>query len=165
MDETLAAFDHYLRTRKRRLTPQRERLARLVLSQAEHLSADQITARARARHLDVGRATVYRTLDLLCDSGLVQPVDLDGDARLFEPMQAREHHDHLRCTDCGLILEFESPLIEALQEEVALQRGFTIQSHRHEIFGLCRDCTRPTGRRRKPRPQGSPRRGAPRLGA
>jgi Fur family ferric uptake transcriptional regulator len=140
MHESLSLFNEYLQRRNLRLTAQRQKVAVLVLNQVGHLSAEDIAAAARQRHLGVGRSTVYRTLDLLCDSGLVQPVDLGGDARLFETMVSREHHDHLRCTSCGAIFEFESPAIEALQKQIARARGFRIVSHRHEIFGLCRNC-------------------------
>jgi Fur family ferric uptake transcriptional regulator len=84
----------------------------------------------------VGRTTVYRTLKLLREAGLASELQVGGETR-FERDYKREHHDHLICEECGEIIEFSSPEIERLQEEIARKLGFVIKGHRHQIYGLC----------------------------
>jgi len=91
------------------------------------------------RRADVGRTTVYRTLKLLQAAGLAQELELRGESR-FEREYNRAHHDHFICQHCGDIIEFESPEIERIQDEIAAGLGFVIEGHRHQIFGQCRAC-------------------------
>ncbi len=88
----------------------------------------------------MGLATVYRTLNILCQCGLAQQRHF-GDARtLYDNVSNKSHHDHLICTDCGKIVEFENPAIERLQELVAKKNRFSIYSHKLELYGLCARC-------------------------
>ena len=126
----------YLEQHRLSTTTQREAIVDRFLRCRDHVSIDELLARVRKRHPRIGHATVYRTLRLLVDSGLAQPRQFgDGQTR-FEV--AGDHHDHLICVECGLILEFEDPELERLQERIAAQLGgFRVVSHRHELFGLC----------------------------
>jgi len=126
----------YLESNKLNITTQREAIVEQFLKSQDHVSIDELLTRVRKRHSRVGYATVYRTLKLLVDSGLaIERQFGDGQAR-YEV--AGEHHDHLICTKCGLILEFEDDEIEALQERIALRLGgFNVIRHRHELYGLC----------------------------
>src|SRR5262245_12868883 len=123
--------DHGLNT-----TQQRELIVDLFLRSRDHISIDDLLSRVRKRNKKVGYATVYRTLRLLVESGLANQRQFgDGQAR-FEV--TGEHHDHLICTQCGLILEFEDDEIERLQDRIAERLGgFTVTRHRHELYGLC----------------------------
>lgn len=126
----------YAKQKKLNTTAQREVIVEQFLRTQDHISIDELLARVRKRHPRVGYATVYRTLKLLVDGGLaVERQFGDGQAR-FEVVG--EHHDHLICTSCGLILEFEDQEIEALQEKIAARLGgFSVLRHRHELYGLC----------------------------
>lgn len=126
----------YLTTNKLNTTSQREVIVDLFFRTTDHVSIDELLAKVRRRNRKVGYATVYRTLKLLVESGLaVERQFSDGHAR-FEV--AGEHHDHFICTKCGLILEFEDPEIEQLQERIAEKLGgFSVSRHRHELYGLC----------------------------
>ena len=126
----------YLTTNNLNVTTQREIIVDQFLRTQDHISIDELLARVRKRHPRVGYATVYRTLKLLVDSGLaVERQFGDGQAR-YEVVG--EHHDHLICTKCGLILEFEDDDIEMLQDKIAERLGgFTVLRHRHELYGLC----------------------------
>jgi len=96
----------------------------------------------RQKHPRIGYATVYRTLKLLAECGLAEQRHFgDGQTR-YEQSDSREHHDHLICTECGAILEFEDPGIERLQLKVAKEHNFTIQRHRLEIYGQCAKCSK-----------------------
>jgi Fur family ferric uptake transcriptional regulator len=126
----------YLTRRRLNTTSQREVIVDQFFKTRDHISIDELLARVRRRQPRVGYATVYRTLKLLVDSGLaVERQFGDGQAR-FEVVG--DHHDHLICTKCGLILEFEDDEIEELQEKIATRLGgFTVIRHRHELYGLC----------------------------
>lgn len=131
-----ARWRTYLQEKNLNTTQQRELIVDQFLRSQDHISVDELLARVRKRNRKVGYATVYRTLKLLVDSGLaIQRQFGDGQAR-YEVEGA--HHDHLICTKCGLILEFEDPEIEALQERIAQRLGgFRVTRHRHELYGLC----------------------------
>jgi Fur family transcriptional regulator, ferric uptake regulator len=131
--------DHRLNT-----TSQREAIVEQFLRTRDHISIDELLTKVRKRQPKVGYATVYRTLKLLVDSGLaVERQFGDGQAR-YEVVG--DHHDHLICVKCGLILEFEDDEIERLQERIAERLGgFTVLRHRHELYGLCPKAAGETG--------------------
>lgn len=107
-----------------------------------HHTVEDLWARVRKQDARVSVATVYRTMKLLADCGLAHPRNFgDGQTR-YEAAVGRHHHDHLICTRCGLIVEFENDRIEALQDAVARKHGFTVVSHKMELYGLCRNCQR-----------------------
>lgn len=126
----------YVEEKRLNTTAQREAIVEQFLRSREHVSIDELLAKVRKRQPKVGYATVYRTLKLLVDSGLaIERQFGDGQAR-FEVVG--DHHDHLICMRCGLILEFEDPEIERLQDKIARRLGgFTVLRHRHELYGLC----------------------------
>ena len=126
----------YVQDKRLNVTAQREAIVEMFLRTREHVSIDELLTKVRKRSPKVGYATVYRTLKLLVDSGLaVERQFGDGQAR-YEVVG--DHHDHLICTKCGLILEFEDDEIERLQEKIAARLGgFTVLRHRHELYGLC----------------------------
>jgi Fur family ferric uptake transcriptional regulator len=126
----------YIQDRRLNTTSQREAIVEMFLLTRDHVSIDELLGKVRKRQPKVGYATVYRTLKLLVDSGLaVERQFGDGQAR-YEVVG--DHHDHLICVKCGLILEFEDSDIERLQEKIASRLGgFTVLRHRHELYGLC----------------------------
>ena len=127
---------HYLQAHNLNTTQQRELIVDSFLRCKDHVSIDDLLSRVRKRNKRVGYATVYRTLRLLVDSGLAHQRQFgDGQAR-YEV--AGEHHDHLICTKCGLILEFEDDAIEEMQDKIAERLGgFKVVRHRHELYALC----------------------------
>ncbi|MEZ4365631.1 MAG: transcriptional repressor [Kofleriaceae bacterium] len=126
----------YLVDRHLNTTAQREAIVDQFFRTHDHISIDELLGRVRRRQPRVGYATVYRTLKLLVESGLaIERQFGDGQAR-FEVVG--DHHDHLICTKCNLILEFEDEEIERLQERIAQRLGgFSVTRHRHELYGLC----------------------------
>ena len=126
----------YLQANNLNTTQQRELIVEQFLRCRDHVSIDELLVRVRKRNRKIGYATVYRTLKLLVDSGLaIQRRFGDGQAR-FEVHG--DHHDHLICTKCGLILEFEDDEIERLQDRIAQRLGgFNVIRHRHELYGTC----------------------------
>jgi Fur family ferric uptake transcriptional regulator len=134
--EVLAA--HIARNNLKR-SSQREAILDAFVRAGHHVSVEDLLKIVRRRHPEVGRTTIYRTLKLFQEAGLASELVLGGEAR-FEPLWNRDHHDHLVCVSCGAIVEFRSPEIERLQEEIASGLGFVVLSHRHHILGKCRKC-------------------------
>ncbi len=129
-------WNAYLQENSLNTTQQREAIVEQFLACKGHVSTDDLLERVREDHKKIGYATVYRTLKLLVEAGLAHARDFgDGQTR-YEV--ASDHHDHLICSKCGLVLEFEDDEIEALQDKVAQRLGgFKIVQHRLELFGLC----------------------------
>src|SRR5688572_25245398 len=90
----LVEFERFLMDKGLRLTSQRRQLAEVVMSTRSHLTVDELVERVRKHKLPIGRATVYRTLDLLCQAGLVHGHDFGQGTRRFEPVFGDTHHDH-----------------------------------------------------------------------
>jgi len=132
----------WLAKRGLRQTAQRRMIAEIFFGSTEHLGLEEILARARKMDAKVGYATVYRTMKLLAESGLAHERRFDGGARRYELAAGVAHHDHLICRKCGRITEFEEAEIERLQEIVAKRYGWRIESHKHELYGLCGPCAR-----------------------
>ena len=140
-----AVLAGYMAERGMKNTRQRTLIVDTFFEVGGHLSVEELWGRVRARDTRVSVATVYRTMKLLSESGLVHTQNFgDGQAR-YEVAVGREHHDHLICTGCGAIVEFENDRIEALQDAVARKHGFKVTSHKMELYGLCRSCQRGTG--------------------
>lgn len=124
-----------------RSTAQRRLILDRLFEVAGHFTADDLIADVRSADSSVGSATVYRTLRMLVDSGLLlEHKFADHEGTRFELKKSDDHHDHLICLECGTIREFEEPLIEQLQERVAKELGFTLLSHTHQLYGHCETC-------------------------
>ncbi len=136
----------YLTEHKLKRSEQREIILDEFLRTKRHVSVDDLLQIVQQRRPDIGRTTVYRTLKLLKEAGLAAELRIGAETR-YESDYKREHHDHFMCKYCGEIFEFVSAEVERIQDEFAKQIGFTIEGHRHHIYGRCRKCA--------PRPQRS----------
>ncbi len=123
-----------------KITRQRRVVLNAFLENEEHVSAEDLHRIVKEKESNIGLATVYRTLSLLTQSGLAVELDFGDGQKRYEHNYMHSHHDHMICTECGKIIEFNHPLIEKFQEEVARRNGFTITSHKLDMFGLCADC-------------------------
>lgn len=133
-------FSQHLAKSGLRLTSQRRRILDFFLEAERHLGQEEIYAALR-RH-GIGRATVFRTLKMLEECGLVSQVRGVRGTPRFEVNLERPHHDHLICISCGRIQEVRWPKLEDIQEATCRRVGFTPKWHRHEIFGWCRACAK-----------------------
>jgi len=138
MSESIG-FRRYLAEAGLRGTRQRELVVRTFFNLGRHVSAHDLYREVRRRDRRIGLVTVYRTLRLLRDAGLAEERRFTRDSSLFEPRPHR-HHDHMICLVCGEIVEFENETIETLQEEAAQRAGFTILTHKLELYGECGRC-------------------------
>lgn len=140
-DGLVRLFGRYLKDQGLPLTHQREAVAAVLFSSDEHLSADDIEGALREREERIGKATIYRTLDLLVKSNLVAEHDFgEGFKRYEHRLSRRPAHQHLICQGCGRVEEFEIPELPAIEARVARETGFRPQRHRVEIHGLCATC-------------------------
>ena len=135
-----AVFTEHLAKNGLRLTSPRRLILDCLLQAERHLSQEEIHG-ALKRH-GVGRATVFRTLKMLEECRLVNHVVGSTGTPRFEVNIERPHHDHLICVQCGRIQEVRWPALEAIQERACRRAGFTPRWHRHEVFGLCRSCSK-----------------------
>lgn len=132
----------YMERKGMRSTSQRRLVSQVFFRTGGHLSIDEMLALVRQQDSKVGYATVYRTLKLLVECGLASERQFDDTVTRFELAQRDSHHDHLICLQCKRIVEFEDDEIERLQDSLAARHGFTLVSHKHELYGLCQDCSK-----------------------
>ena len=135
------ALASYLEDHNLKHTRQREAILEVFLEVEGHITGEELHRRVRRKFPAIGYTTVYRTMKLLCEAGLAHERHFGEGEALYENVST--HHDHLICTECGRIIEFENPQIEALQELAAREFGFVIKSHKMEIYGLCEGCAKP----------------------
>ncbi len=136
-DEVLS---RYMAKHGLKSTRQRSLIVDTFFEMDGHHTVEDLWGKVRERDSKVSVATVYRTMKLLSECGLAHPRNFgDGQTR-YEAAVGRGHHDHLICTRCGNIVEFEEERIEQLQEIVARQHGFSVISHKMELYGLCPNC-------------------------
>jgi Fur family ferric uptake transcriptional regulator len=143
--QLLDSFRRYLREHNLPVTTQRELVAEVVLTAPGHLSADDVEARLKDRGAHVGKATVYRTLDLLTESGMIARRDFGEGFRRYERIPGRQHHEHLICLRCGRVIEFINERLERMKALIAEEYGFRHHHHRLEIFGTCPECQQRDG--------------------
>jgi Fur family ferric uptake transcriptional regulator len=133
-------FIKYLKSEKLPFTPQRERVLDEVLRVDGHFGAEELCQRLGVGQDRVSRATVYRALELLVASGVVQKMRFGEDYYRFERTPVDRHHDHLVCGSCGRVIEFFNEKIEELQNDICKEVSFSPAGHSLVIFGLCKSC-------------------------
>lgn len=154
INEERKIFADYLRRKALKTTRERTAVFEEIFSAHRHFDADDLVLRMREKGTKVSRATVYRTLELLHEVGLVGRVRLNEEKYRYERLRKGEHHDHLVCTGCDKVIEFVEPAIEDLQDVVCERLGFSATSHVHQIFGLCAACQKKSAARPGSRPPG-----------
>ena len=144
-DRSLAKkrFLEFLHARHLRITTQRQAIVDTVFNTEEHFTAEQLLAWSRQKDKSVSRATVYRTLPLLTESGLVREMDFGEDHKFYDPNYAdHPKHNHIICQDCNRIVEFDSEKIEKLENEISRRLGFSVKAHRLQITASCEELKR-----------------------
>jgi Fur family ferric uptake transcriptional regulator len=142
VDELQEQLNAYMERKGLRSTSQRRLVSDVFFRASGHHSIDDVLAMVRAKDPKVGYATVYRTMKLLVECGLANERQFGETVTRFEIALHDHHHDHLICLDCKRIVEFEDDEIEELQTKLAARNGFTLISHKHELYGMCSDCRR-----------------------
>jgi Fur family ferric uptake transcriptional regulator len=133
-------FREYLLDHGMRVTPEREAILDEVFAEHEHFDVEELIMRLRQKGKRSSRASVYRTLALLVESGLVQEVFFEDGHMHYEHIYGHEHHCHLRCLGCRKIIEFRNGAVEEAEKRIGQENNFEVTGHRLEILGFCPDC-------------------------
>jgi len=133
-------LEAYMARQGLRSTEQRRLIIDTFFGTSEHVTIEDLLTAVKSRDNRIGYATVYRTLKMLAESGVALERHFGDGFTRYELADGETHHDHLICTSCGSIVEFEEPEIERLQARVAERHDFEVIHHRHELYGTCRAC-------------------------
>jgi Fur family ferric uptake transcriptional regulator len=133
-------FRSYLHQARLPVTHQREAIAMALFEAERHQSVDDLADQLRGRGEHVGKATIYRTLNLLVEAGLARELDFGEGFKRYEHQAGETQHDYLICTSCGKVARFQREAMDRLQADIAAELGFTVQSRRLKIYGLCDSC-------------------------
>jgi len=130
----------YIEAKGLKSTAQRDYIAEVFFKTNTHISLEELLKKVKRKTPAIGYATVYRTMRLLTECGLAIARQFgDGQTR-YENLPEHGHHDHVICIKCSKIIEFQNEKIEQLQSETAKKLGFTVISHKLELYGYCADC-------------------------
>jgi Fur family transcriptional regulator, ferric uptake regulator len=143
-----AKFREFLEIRGEKLTEPRRILVRHIFDSHKHFDADELVTELHNSGRRVSRSTVYRTLRLLVEAGLLRELRLTN-RTAYEHDYGYPSHDHLHCTECNAIVEFRNDEIRKLREAVSLEHGFLSVGHRFIITGICPACNRARSPRRR----------------
>jgi len=133
-------FQNFLGEKGLKLTKERIAVLKEVFSSHNHFEPENLYLRIKDSGSKASRASVYRTLNLLVESGLVEKVTRTEKSNVYEHTFGHTHHDHMICDRCGSIIEFYSEKLENLQKEICRDNGFDGKSHTLEIRGYCSEC-------------------------
>jgi Fur family ferric uptake transcriptional regulator len=136
----VTVFCKLLESKGLKFTYERRTTCEEILLLNQHFSADELYEILKNKGHRISRDTVYRTIPLLLESGVIQKSVGDGKGEFFERTSRKGHHDHMICLRCGKIIEFECAEIEELQEKIVRDHGFTLAYHDHRLYIHCKDC-------------------------
>ncbi len=138
--------DAFLQLKGLRRTSQRDVIIRAAFGTNDHFTADELWEKARELDPATSRATLYRTLSLLTESGLLREIDLGRDQKCYDPnFVDSPHHNHLICTDCLQVFEFEDPHLEVLEDCITRRMGFSPSNKGVRVEASC-DLLNETGK-------------------
>ncbi|WP_236777800.1 Fur family transcriptional regulator [Anoxybacter fermentans] len=141
MKDKLKEYEQRMTEANFKLTSQRRLILRVLLENInEHLSAEEVYQLVRERNPRVGLATVYRTLELFCELGILHELNFDNNCRRYELEQGDYHHHHLICLKCGKIIEFSDYILKDLEGYIDREYNFDVVDHRIKFYGYCSDC-------------------------
>jgi len=137
----LSEFKNILKHNKLKFTNQREIILYTLYNNEEHFSSEELYTLIKREYpdLSVGIATVYRTLTVLEENGLVSSISLGTQGKKYE-IANKPHHDHIICEKCDKIVEFENDKIEELQHTIAKENDFQLTKHIMQLYGICKEC-------------------------
>ena len=140
-DEFILKFRKLVRSLGLNNSNQREYVLKILFECDEHLSAEDIALKVKETYnLNIGIATVYRIISLLEEMNIIKGILIEGmDSKVYE-LNILSHHDHLVCVKCGKIVEFFDAELEKIQELIASENGFEMESHNMILYGVCGDC-------------------------
>ena len=133
-------FREFLYKKGLKFTKERQKILDEVFAFHGHFAPEELLKSMRSKRIQVSKASLYRTLPLLLESGLIEQVERNDKHAHYEHTFGHEHHDHLICMKCGKVIEVFSPRLEAIQNELCRSNEFEGMKHTLEIKGYCRNC-------------------------
>jgi Fur family ferric uptake transcriptional regulator len=150
--DAIQKFRGYIKRKGLRNTPERETIIEEIFSVHDHFDVDGLFLRLRNKSKRISKASLYRTIPLLIESGLIKEVYFDDGRFYYEHIYGHEHHCHLRCICCGRIIEFADDEIRTMQKRIGKKYNFAVTAHRFELVGYCPQCAQRDGARKEPLP-------------
>jgi Fur family ferric uptake transcriptional regulator len=141
MDYRYRIFKAFLKFRGLKCTPERRRILDAVFSLEGHFDVEELYGLLREKRSGISRATIYRTIPLLIESGMIREALRCRKNVRYEHIFGHKHHDHMVCVGCGKVIEFKDDKIEELQDRMCRLYGFTPIEHRLGIRGYCKKCS------------------------
>jgi Fur family transcriptional regulator, ferric uptake regulator len=132
-------FD-YVKNGRLKSSTQRNHILAIMVNEKKHLTVEEIYTTSKKENGEIGIATVYRTVRLLCDAGIAREIHMDHDVTRYEIITEESHHDHMICIQCGRFVEVESDIIEKEQLRIAKSYDFELTNHNLVMYGLCNVC-------------------------
>jgi Fur family ferric uptake transcriptional regulator len=140
MKSEIEVFRKFIRNKGLRKTPEREQVVRAVFAIHDHFDVDELYALLRRDNEKISKATIYRTIPLLLESGLIQEAYFEDGHLHYEHIYGHEHHCHLRCLDCGKVIEFTEETVKDVEGKVGERYDFFVTGHKLEVHGHCGKC-------------------------
>lgn len=134
-------FREFLSAKGHKSTKERDEILDLILTLEGHFDPDDLFVKLRTKGSKVSKASIYRTIPLLIESGLIEEVERVDKHAHYERVVRDRHHDHMICIQCGRVIEFFSPALEELQDDLCAKQSFRKVRHNMEILGYCEECS------------------------
>jgi Fur family transcriptional regulator, ferric uptake regulator len=146
MEEPLELLNKHVKEKGLKSSAQRNVILTVMMKEKKHLTVDELYSLIKKENPEIGIATVYRTIHLLCDIGIVRELAISNAVSRYEILADGNHHDHLVCVSCGKFVEIVSSLIEKEQAKIAHTHGFILTNHTHVLYGRCPECSKEVSR-------------------
>lgn len=140
MGEEIGLFRSFITRKGLRNTPEREEIIAEIFSRHDHFDVDELFSRLRVKGKKISKASIYRNIPLIMECGLIREVWLEDGHMHYEHIYGHGHHCHMRCIDCGKIIEFYEEKITEIEEQISREYNFRIIDHRFDVTGYCSSC-------------------------
>lgn len=140
MNSEIEVFREFIRKKGLRNTPEREQVVQAVFSIHDHFDVEELYSLLLRRSEKISKATVYRTIPLLLESGLIQEAFFQDGHIHYEHIYGHDHHCHLRCVNCGKVVEFTEQAVREVEQKLEANYDFLVTGHRLEVYGYCGKC-------------------------
>jgi len=138
--DAINVFYQYLKKHNLKYTPERATILNEINGMSSHFEPEMLLFRLKNKHKKISRATIYRTLELLVNSGLVKKTLFENNAFIYEKSSGQNTHDHFVCLRCGRIIEFFNPQIRQIHDHLREEYQILISDYSHTIYGKCPQC-------------------------
>lgn len=140
MKNEIEVFRDFIRQQGLRNTPAREQIIEEIFSRHDHFDVDELYLRLKEKNKNISKASIYRLVPLLLESGLIQEAYFEDGHLHYEPIYGHGHHCHLRCISCGKTVEFQEKSIRSIEKKLARTYSYDVKGHKLEVYGYCDQC-------------------------